>query len=155
MEKQTTIIEINGVKLEVDLRNAKRVDNLKIGDRVKCLVKSSYGSTMNTYAGVVVGFEPFPSLPSIIVAYLDLDYGSGTLKFRTFNTETKDFEVVADIDNNALEVDKINILSKFDRDADKKRQELAEIEDKRTYFISHFGRYFKDVGGDKVDLNNN
>ena len=142
MDKQTTIIEINGVKLEVDLRKAKRVDNLKIGDRVKCLVKG-YGSTMNTYAGVVVGFEPFPSLPSIIVAYLNLDYSSGTLKFKTFNAETKDFEVVADIDNNALEVDKINILSVFDRDADKKRQELAEIEDKRAYFISHFGRYFK------------
>ncbi len=154
MEKQTTIIEINGVKLEVDLRNAKRVDNLKIGDRVKCLVKG-YGPTMNTYAGVVVGFEPFPSLPSIIVAYLNLDYSSGTLKFKTFNAETKDFEVVADIDNNALEVDKINILSVFNRDADKKRQELAEIEDKRAYFISHFGRYFKDVGSDKVDLNNN
>ena len=154
MDKQTTIIEINGVKLEVDLRKAKRVDNLKIGDRVKCLVKG-YGSTMNTYAGVVVGFEPFPSLPSIIVAYLNLDYSSGTLKFKTFNAETKDFEVVADIDNNALEVDKINILSVFDRDADKKRQELAEIEDKRAYFISHFGRYFKDVGSDKVDLNNN
>ena len=154
MDKQTTIMEINGVKIEVDLRNAKRVDNLKIGDRVKCLVKG-YGSTMNTYAGVVVGFEPFPSLPSIIVAYLNLDYSSGTLKFKTFNAETKDFEVVADIDNNALEVDKINILSVFDRDADKKRQELAEIEDKRAYVISHFGRYSKDVGGDKVALNNN
>lgn len=153
MDKQTTIIEINGIKLEVDLRNAKRIDNLRIGDRIKCLVKG-YGPTMNTYAGVVVGFEPFPSLPSIVVAYLDSDHGSGTLKFKTFNAETKDFEVVADIDNNALEVDKLNILSKFDRDADKKKQELQEIEDKRAFFISHFGRYFKDVDNDKIDLTN-
>jgi len=142
MEKQTTIIEINGVKLEVDLRHAKRVDNLKIGDRVKCLVKSSY-SGMSTHAGVVVGFEPFPSLPSIVVAYLDTGYASGTLKFQTFNTETKDFEVIADLDNNALEVDRGHIIAQFDRDAAKKQQELEEIEAKRAFFIAHFGRYFE------------
>lgn len=143
MEKQTTIIEINGIKMEVDLRSAKRIDTLRIGDRVKCLVKSAY-SGMSTYAGVVVGFEPFPSLPSIVVAYLDTGYSSGTLKFQTFNSETKDFEIVADLDNNALEIDRAHILAQFDREADKKRQELEDIEAKRAYFLSHFGRYFAD-----------
>ena len=142
MDKQTTIIEINGVKLEVDLRTAKRVDTLRIGDRVKCLVKG-YGGSMSTHAGIVVGFEPFPSLPTIVVAYLDTGYSSGTLKFQTFNSETKDFEVVADIDNNALEVDKGHILAQFDRDASKKRQELDDIEAKRAFFMAHFGRYFE------------
>lgn len=139
-----TIIEINGVKLEVDLRTARRVDNLRIGDRVKCLVKG-YGGSMSTHAGVVVGFEPFPSLPSIVVAYLDTGYGSGTLKFQTFNAETKDFEIVADLDNNALEIDKAHILAQFERDAEKKRQELAELDAKREFFLSHFGRYFADT----------
>ena len=142
MDKQTTVIEINGVKLEVDLRHAKRVDNLKIGDRVKCLVKGYSG--MSTHAGIVVGFEPFPSLPSIVVAYLDTGYASGTLKFQTFNAETKDFEVVADLDNNALEVDRVHIIAQFDRDAAKKQQELDEIEAKRAFFLAHFGRYFED-----------
>lgn len=141
MEEQTTIIEINGVKLEVDLRTAKRVDNLRIGDRVKCLVKG-YGGAMSTHAGVVVGFEPFPSLPSIVVAYLDTGYSSGTLKFQTFNAETKDFEVISDLDNNALEVDRTHILAQFERDADRKRQELQDIEAKKAYFLAHFGRYF-------------
>lgn len=142
MDKQTTIIEINGIKLEVNLRNAKRVDNLRVGDRVKCLVKG-YGG-MSTHAGVVVGFEPFPSLPSIVVAYLDTGYSSGTLKFQTFNSETKDFEIVADLDNNALEVDRLHILAIFDRDAAKKQQELEEIESKRSFFLANFGRYFAD-----------
>lgn len=142
MDEQKTIIEVNGVKLEVDLRNARRVDTLRVGDRVKCLVKSSYGGSMATYAGVVVGFEPFPSLPSIVVAYLDTGYASGTLKFHTFNAETKDFEIVADIDNNALEIDKGNIIAQFDRELAGKRQEIENIEAKRAYFIAHFGRYF-------------
>jgi hypothetical protein len=139
-DKQTTIIEINGVKLEVDLRTAVRVDNLKIGDRVKCLAKT-YGG-MATHAGVVVGFEPFPSLPTIVVAYLDTGYASGTLKFQSFNKETKDFEIVADIDNNALEVNRAQILATFDNELEKKRREVEEIEQKRAFFLAHFGRYF-------------
>lgn len=141
MDKQTTIIEVNGVKLEVDLRNAKRVDTLRIGDRVKCLVKGYSG--MSTHAGVVVGFEPFPSLPSIVVAYLETGYASGLLKFKTFNSETKDFEVVADIDNNALELDREDVLRSFSRDEATKERELRELREKRAFFLAHFGRYFE------------
>lgn len=141
MDKQTTIIEVNGVKLEVDLRNAKRVDTLRIGDRVKCLVKGY--SDMSTHAGVVVGFEPFPSLPSIVVAYLETGYASGLLKFKTFNSETKDFEVVADIDNNALELDREDVLRSFSRDEATKERELRELREKRAFFLAHFGRYFE------------
>jgi hypothetical protein len=140
MEQQTTIIEVNGVKLEVDLRTAKRVDQLRIGDRVKCLAKNYNG--MSTHAGVVVGFEPFPSLPTIVVAYLDTGYASGTLKFQSFNKETKDFEIVSDLDNNALEVDKASILAGFAREEAKLEQDLQNVRDKRNFFLAHFGRYF-------------
>lgn len=141
MDEQKTVIEVNGVKLEVDLRTARRIDTLRIGDRVKCLVKS-YGGNMETYPGVVVGFEPFPSLPTMIVAYLDHGYGSVTLKFQSFNSATKDFEVVADLDNNALEVDKANILQRFQREIDDLQRKKEEVEQKRDFFLAHFGRYF-------------
>jgi len=36
MSKQ--IIEINGVKLEVDLSTAKRIDEFRVGDTVKVLI---------------------------------------------------------------------------------------------------------------------
>lgn len=141
MEKQTTIIEVNGVKLEVDLRSAKRIDELKVGSRVKCLVKKYDGFA--TYAGVVVGFEPFPTRPTIVVAYLENNYGSSALKFMSFNADTKDFEIVSDLDHNALEIDKADVLAQFDRNADVKRAELREIEDKKAFFLAHFGRYFE------------
>jgi hypothetical protein len=140
MESQTTVIEVNGVKLEVDLRNAKRIDTLKIGSRVKCLEKGYSG--MKTQPGVVVGFEPFPSLPTIVVAYLDIGYASAGLKFKSFNAETKDFEVVADLDNNALEIDRDEANAFFDRETAKKEGELREIREKRAFFNEHFGRYF-------------
>lgn len=144
-EKQTTIIEVNGVKLEVDLRTAVRIDRLSIGSRVKCLVKSGYsGSDFNTYPGVIVGFEPFPSKPTIVVAYLDTSYGGG-LKFKAFNSDTKDFEVIADLDNNALEIDKADVLRKMDREIDSKALELQKLQEQRAYFLDHFGRYFAEM----------
>lgn len=142
MEKQTTIIEVNGVKLEIDLRSAKRIDELKIGSRVKCLVKKYEG--FNTHAGVVVGFEPFPSRPTIVVCYLETDYSGTSLKFVSFNQDTKDFEIVSDLDHNSLEIDKADICAKFDRDLSKKENELQEIRDKKAFFLAHFGRYFAD-----------
>ncbi len=142
MEKQTTVIEINGVKLEVDLRTAKRIDQLKIGSRVKCLVKKY--SDFATYPGVIVGFEPFKGLPSIVVAYLDVNYSSADLIIKTFNSETKDFEVVADLDNNALEVNKADIVSKFERDIAKKQLELEEVQSRKAFFLQNFGTYFSD-----------
>ena len=38
--EEKRIIEVNGIKMEVDLRNAKRIDQFKVGDSVKVLVKS-------------------------------------------------------------------------------------------------------------------
>ena len=40
MENTKTQIEINGVKLEVDLRNATRIDEFKVGDNVKVKIIS-------------------------------------------------------------------------------------------------------------------
>lgn len=141
--EQKTIIEVNGVKLEVDLRHAKRIDQMQIGSRVKCLVKS-YDS-YDTKPGVVVGFEPFPSKPSIVVAYLDTGYGSAGLKFKTFNDATKDFEIVPDLDNNALEVDKAGVVEHFDREIAKKQLELRELEEKKAFFLAKFGAFFAEL----------
>ena len=143
-EQEKTIIEVGGVKLEVDMRYARRVDTLRVGDRVKCLVKK-YGNTHETYPGVVVGFEPFPSLPSIVFAYLDTSsYNGDTLKVKTFNQKTEDFEIVPDVDRNSLEVDKGRVLTMLDRDIEKKREELNQSELRRQYFLDNFGSYFED-----------
>ena len=141
MEKQ--IIEINGVKMEVDMRYAKRIEHLTIGSRVKCLIKG-YGDDYKVLPGVIVGFEPFEKLPSIIVAYLDVDYSSAGIKFKSYNAKCTDFEIVADLDNNALEVNKADILAKMEREIEKKRLEVEEVEQRRDFFLKNFGAYFAD-----------
>lgn len=62
-DNQKTIVEINGIKLEVDLRTAKRVEEYKVGDMVKVL-KKEYGDSYKSYAGMIVGFDAFVALPT-------------------------------------------------------------------------------------------
>lgn len=68
-DQNKRVIEINGVKLEVDMRYAKRVDELRVGSKVKVLNKEY--SSYKVYPGVIVGFEEFDNLPTIVVAYLE------------------------------------------------------------------------------------
>lgn len=139
---EMTIVEINGVKMEVDLRHAKIVhENLRVGTKVKVLAKSDY-SGPNVYAGVIVGFEPFPSLPTIIVAYMDTGYNGG-LKFAHVNSKSADkWELVPSIDDE-LPIAKGDVLAQFDRQIEQKEGELRELQSKRDFFLRHFNTYFE------------
>lgn len=81
MGDEKKIIEIGGVKLELDMRTGKttQIDTFKVGDNVKVLIKE-YDS-YKSYAGVIVGFDNFKERPTIIVAYLKMGYSEADIKF--------------------------------------------------------------------------
>lgn len=140
MDSNKTVIEINGVKMEVDLRYATRIDHLQVGSRVKCLVKTY--SEHQVYPGVIVGFEPFQNLPSIVVAYLKNEYSGADLVFKSYNAESKDFEIVADQDNTSLEVNKQKITTLMQRDINKKQAEVQAAQEQLNFFLKNFASYF-------------
>lgn len=140
MNEEKTIIEVNGIKLEVDLRTAKRIDQFKVGDKVKVLVKSY--SSYQSYPGIIAGLDNFKERPTIIVAYIDLQYSSCSLKFTYINKDSADVEICPanDVD---LSVDKSDVLNKFDEEIRKKSLEIVEIENRKKYFIENFQRHFE------------
>ncbi len=136
--EEKRIVEINGVKIEVDLRTAKRVDQFKVGDAVKVLVKTYSG--YESHLGMIVGFDEFKSLPTIIVAYLvGNSYSECPLKFAYLNEKSTDIEICPHNPND-MGVDKADILASFDRHITKKELELREVKEKREYFNSMFGK---------------
>jgi len=147
METKTTI-EINGVKFEVDLRTAKRIDTLQVGDRVKVLIKQY--SDYKVCPGTVVGFEPFNKLPTVIVAYLEVGYSSADLKFLFFNAETKETEIVKSIDDDQIDLNRVRINDFFTRQLSKNEQEREEIISKQKYFNENFRAYWT---FDKIEAN--
>lgn len=138
-----TIIEVNGVKMEVNLRSARRIDELKIGDRVKVLIKV-YNDYL-VHAGTIIGFEPFQNLPTIIVAYLVKDYSRVEIKFLYFNAKTKETEIVKAIDDDQLDIDKSTVLQQMDREIQKKIDEADDLRAKKAYFLENFKMYWATI----------
>ena len=136
-----TIIEINGVKLEVDLSNARVIENYRIGDIVKVLCKG-YGESWHSYSGTIIGFDAFKNRPTIIVAYIESSYCSTDIKFLYYNTDTTDVEICP-ANNNDLAYSKETIIEHMNRDMAKKKAEIDEIEQKRDFFIRNFSRCFE------------
>lgn len=140
MSDEKRIIEVNGVKLEVDMRYAKRVDTFKVGDAVKIL-KKTYGESFDSFPGTIVGFEPFENRPAIVVAYLDFKYDSSEIKFEYITKDTKDVEICQAGDWD-LPFQKEAVLKAFDRKVIHLRREADEMEAKKKMFLDRFGIWF-------------
>lgn len=141
-DAQYQTIEINGVKMQVDLRHARRIEELRIGDKVRVLTKTY--SSHEVFSGVVVGFEPFEKLPTIIIAYMKVAYNEVDLKFVHWNANSKDIEVVKAIDDD-LDLNKADMLKYFDRERAKLDRDLAALEERRSYFLDKFAAYWAPI----------
>ena len=142
-EPQMTTIEVHGVKMEVDLRTARRVEEIRVGTRVKVLTKTYSGHAV--YHGVVIGFEPFKELPTIVVAYIKRDYNKVELDFLHYNTATKEIEIVKAVDDDILDLDREEVEQFFNRQIASKEREIADLEEKRAYFNRHFAQFWENV----------
>jgi len=135
------IVEINGVRLEVDLSTARVVENYKIGDKVKVLIKK-YNS-YQSYPGVIIGFDPFEKLPTIAIAYLVVEYTSATLSFVYLNSSTEDSEICPALDGELL-LEKSHVIELMDREIAKAEYSVSDLQAKKTYLLERFGQYFRD-----------
>ena len=143
MDENIRIVEIQGVKVQVDLRNCKVIEEYKVGDGVKVLVKK-YGDSFESYPGVIVGFDDFPILPSINIAYLKSDYSGASVEFMTFNSQTKDIQI-APLNTLDRYFSKTDAIEKLDKQINTKKNEIQELESKKKYFESTFHKYFEEV----------
>jgi hypothetical protein len=89
MSEDKRIVEINGVRMEVDLRTARIIENYRVGDSVK-LLKKRYGTDYDVLPAAIVGFTEFRQLPTIELLALRRD---GTVEFFAFNAQTADIEI--------------------------------------------------------------
>lgn len=135
------IVEINGVKLEVDMRQGKvtNVESYRVGQNVKLLIKQ-YSDTYKSCPGVIVGFDPFEKMPTVVIAYIEDGYSS-EIKFAYLNSASKDLEVCP---MNHLEtvINRNLVVQKLDKNIDAKERELVELREKRAYFLDVFQQYF-------------
>lgn len=142
MSDENTIIEINGVKMEVDLRQARRIQEIRVGARVKALRKK-YGDSYEVVPGIVIGFEPFKNLPTIIVALAKVDYSSASLEFLYYNAKSENVELVVAADDDAAALDKADFVKQIDKEIAKKQLEIQDLENHKAYFLAKFKSYWE------------
>jgi hypothetical protein len=133
------IVEINGVKFEIDLRTAKQISEYRIGDKIKVLTKGY--NCYESNPGVVVGFDDFIKLPTIIIAYMKKEYNAAPLLFAYINAETKDIEICPAGDDVAL-FDKADIEYRMNREIEEAENKLKDLISRRDYFLGKFGEIF-------------
>jgi len=137
--EEKRIIEIGGVKMEVDLRYAKAIDTYHIGDNVK-LLKKRYGDSYETHPAVIVGFDNFVERPAILVAYFEGGY-EPKINFETITKDTKDVEICPMV-LDEIPFTREEAVSWFDEAIKRKENEIGELQLKKEYFLSCFGKVF-------------
>lgn len=140
-ETNKKIVEVNGIKMEIDMRFAREITEYRVGDRVKVLVKEY--SDYKSYPGMIVGFENFKERPSIVIVYLKMIYGDADLHFVFLNKDTKDIEVCP-MTEDYISINKSSILEKMDKEIFKKQEEIKDLQMKREYFLNNFNKYFNE-----------
>lgn len=135
-------IEINGIKVEVDLRTCKRIDTFKIGDNVKVL-KKQYGEEYKVYSGVIVDFVNFKERPSLVVAYFENSYSGVNIKFETITKDSKDIEIAPCLPHE-MKLNKDRVVDKFDIEIAAKEREADELRQRKQYFIDNFEKFFEE-----------
>ena len=144
MSEDKRIIEINGVKLEVDMRSARRIDQFKVGDNVRILDRRDNKNEMRS--GVITDFANFKELPTIVVAMYKAPtyWDRPSIEFITFNSETEDIEIVGTSAEEII-VSRETVVQKFDDEIAKKRDELNDLIVKRDTFVKYFGKKGEEV----------
>ncbi len=143
MENEKRIIEINGIKMEVDLRNAKRIDTFKVGDAVKVLDMNYQNGVIK--AGVIVGFAEFQKKASIEIMVLDEGYSGIDFKFITVSSDSDSKYEIIHYNNYEKIFTKSNVIDKFNREIEKKKIEIDELERKRKYYVEDFEKAFEQI----------
>lgn len=140
MSEEKRVIEINGMKLEVDLSKAKRIDEFRIGDNIKVLRKA-YSTSYDVDNGVIVDFVNFNSLPTIQIAMFKQNYNGSEIQFLNYNAQTKDIEISA-CSKHELTLEKNKMVERLQAEIDKKKTEVDELKNKLDWFNKFYGKYF-------------
>lgn len=145
MEDTKRTIEINGIKVEVDLSTAKRIDEFRVGDNVKILRKGY--QSYEVLNGVIVQFVNFKELPTIQIAVFKQDYNGSKIEFINYNANTTDVEMTL-CSEHELRLEKNSVMDRFNQEITKKQGEVEDLIAKRDWFQKYFDKYFEAEAGE-------
>lgn len=137
---ETKIVDIKGVKIQIEAPQAKIIENYRIGDTIKILIKE-YSDSWTSYPGIIVGFDDFDELPTIIICYISNYYSTPEIKTAYFHEKCDKIEITKCCAYE-LSFDYEAILDALNNDLKEKQIKAEEVKAKINYFMRHFGEKF-------------
>ena len=136
-EDNKRIVEVNGVRMEVDLREATKVDKFQVGDPIRVL-KKKYDDDYRTYYGTIVDFTEFQKQPAIDILYVKSEYNEVDIEFKTITEDVSDIEI-APVGEINVKLNRADVLEKIQNKIEEKQEELKVLKNKKEVFKKHFG----------------
>lgn len=138
MDDNKRIVEIDGVKIEVDLRTAKKVDHFRVGDNVKILDKK-YSGEYRVRPAIIVDFAEFSELPTIVLAVLEENYsGTPDIKFVHYNANSEDKLEIVPASEDEIKVTREGVCKIFEDKIADKEHDLNDLKNKYEFFKERF-----------------
>jgi len=137
MSNEMTVVEINGIKMEIDLRTARRIDTFRVGDGIKVLRKR-YGTEYEVMPGAIVGFAEFQKLPTIEVVCIT---HGGSVEFISFNSQSTDVEL-APMNRYEMAFDRAAIEATLIRAVESAQSSVRDAEAKLKAFRTEIVKAF-------------
>ena len=152
MDNTKRIVEIDGVKIEVDLRNAKVIDTYHVGDPVMVLHNADQYNEALICTGVIVSFNEFNGIPAIQVMELNMRSYSDDVGFKIVSIvhgdKPKRGISIAPYNRYEGLISKSNVVTKLNRKIAQKELELEELNSQMKYFVDEFSKSFEQIVGE-------
>ena len=133
-------IEINGIKFEVDMSTAKRIDTFKIGDNVKVLDKGY--SDYKILDGVITAFVNFKDLPTIEVAVFESSWSEVKIRFIYINENAENYEITPSSYYES-KIEKNKVVESLNREIETKKSKIRDLENKKNWFVKYYEKHFE------------
>lgn len=133
-------VEINGIKFDIEMATAKRIDTFEVGDNVKVLTKEYSKAVIKE--GVITHFYNFQDLPTIEVAVFDIDYCSSKISFIHINKDSEDFAILPSSPYES-KINKNYVVESINNEIEKEKAKLNDLKAKKEMFLEYYGKQFE------------
>jgi hypothetical protein len=138
--EQYQAVTIKGLVYEVPVKPIIKQESLRVGDYVKLLMKKSYGEGYESFVGMVLNFEPFENLPTVVIAYLEDDFTGTDMRFLYLNKKSKEKVEIIKIPPYEVKFKRPDAIERMEKKIIKLQEEIAEMESKIILFKKYFGQ---------------
>lgn len=140
-EVKNKTVEVNEAMVKIGLKKEEVVNNYKVGNYIKLLIKDVFD--FENYPGRIVGIYYSNDEPIIVVAYLKQPFDRFNIGYIEISLSSEDVKI-APLNDWDFPIEWLSRLKRFKIEILSKEQEVTEMKSNVKRFEQIFDEYFED-----------